>query len=360
MKTSASPHHTPNPIFRRPPNWQLLLIFMGISLIGFIWLQGWWRQRQFDTAMQAYKSGDCQRAIAGFSEFKGNDEAETILQQCRDYQNIDPATQKPFEALGKAAEFVEKHAPHNPYIGDSKAVNPLLPGLRNRFNGYLKPENMKDWLSTDVCKRLEPIEKSDILPQAQQSLPRLYLYCGHFLIAMKQVDAGMTLFEQSIDKFPNDPNVNVVKRAYAMQLIKEAKRQPTGKIPAPIAGARTADGSTVIEIRNDSPYPLRITLAGSTSRIEEMPACKECQVYTPSSKPSGCPAKGPLARYKIDSGNYEVLVKAIQESVSTQNYGSHTPTNIASRDVPGVRPFTGRWGLRKGQKYQSCFFLIQG
>lgn len=374
MKTSSSKRQAFQRILQRRPSGKLIIVLLAGGLIGIFGLQQWLRSQQFDAAVRAYELGDCQGAIAGFQSFDGNSEVEKVRQQCRDYQAIDPITQKPSEALVKAVQFLKTH-PSNAFSSKREASigNPLQSGLKQQFNAQLKPERIQDWLSMEVCQELKPtqtllpvdllLETSSILPQSEESLPRLYHSCGNFLVASKEVSAGIALFELFLNKFPKHPYLNSVKRDHAMALIQDAKRNPTGEIPAPIATTSTGDGSTQVVIRNDSPHALRIVFAGSTSQVEEIPACKDCKDYTQATAPSSCPNKGPVKTYKLEPGGYQVLVKAISSKnwdASKLGVKELTQTELKqSAEVSGVRPFTGQWSFGTGLKYQSCFFLVQ-
>lgn len=378
MKTSSSKRQAFQRILQRRPSGKLLIVLLGMGLIGIFGVQQWLRSRQFEAAVQAYEAGDCNQAIAGFESFDGNPEVEKVRRQCRDYQAIDPVTQKPSEALAKAMQFLQAH-PSNAFSSMRKQTslgNPLDSGLKQQFNAHLKPDRITDWLSMEVCQQLQKptenpyislamkLESSGILPQSEDSLPRLYHACGHFLIASKEVSAGIALFEQFLNKFPKHPYLNTVRRDHAMALIQDAKRNPTGEIPAPIAMTSTGDGSTQLVARNDSPHALRIVFAGPTSQVEEIPACKDCKDYTQATAPSSCPNKGPVKTYKLEPGGYQVLVKAISSKnwdASKLGVKELTQTELKqSAEVAGVRTFTGDWSFGMGQKYQSCFFLIRG
>ncbi|PMB34361.1 hypothetical protein CEN47_09640 [Fischerella thermalis CCMEE 5319] len=368
-KASSSPHR---------PRWKMILILLGIGCIGGLGLQYWLRLRQFDAAVQAYELNDCNQAIAGFKSFDGNPEVEEARQQCRDYLAINPGTQKPSEALAKALKFLKTH-PSNAFRERKEASigNPLKSGLKQQFNAHLNPERIQDWLSMEVCQELQKptgnpfissamlLEGSSILPQSEESLPRLYHACGNFLVASKEVPAGIALLEMFLNNFPKHPDLNKVRRDHAMALIQEAKRNPTGKIPAPIATASTSDGSTRVVVRNDSRHALRIVFAGPTSQVEEMPACKDCKEYTRATAPSGgCPNKGPVKTYKLKPGGYQVLVKAISSNkwnASKLEVEELSQAELKqSSEVANVQPFTGQWSLGTGQEYRSCFFLIRG
>jgi hypothetical protein len=50
------------------------------------------------------------------------------------------------------------------------------------------------------------------------------------------------------------------------------------------------------------------------------------------------PAQGPIGRYTLPPGDYDVVVEAISGG--------------------DVTPFSGRWSLGSGSEYHNCFFIV--
>jgi hypothetical protein len=98
------------------------------------------------------------------------------------------------------------------------------------------------------------------------------------------------------------------------------------------------DGSTVVEIRNDSPEEIRLVFSGPQPRYEEIEPCTDCETFV-GQDPEGCPDRGPIQRYVLKPGQYDVVVKSISGRV--------------------VRPFTGTWQLDPNAVYSNCFFIVQ-
>jgi hypothetical protein len=80
MKTSSSTRQAFQQILQRRPSRKLLIVLIAGGLISIFGLHHWLRSRQFDTAVQAYESGDCPQAIEGFKSFDGNPEVEKVRQ----------------------------------------------------------------------------------------------------------------------------------------------------------------------------------------------------------------------------------------------------------------------------------------
>jgi hypothetical protein len=77
--------------------------------------------------------------------------------------------------------------------------------------------------------------------------------------------------------------------------------------------------------------------SGPESRIEKLDACSSCIKYY-GNGPTYCPEKGPVGRYTLTPGNYEVLVESISDK--------------------GITPWVGDWVLQSGNEYSNCFFIV--
>ncbi|MEC4802630.1 MAG: hypothetical protein SAJ12_02510 [Jaaginema sp. PMC 1079.18] len=64
---------------------------------------------------------------------------------------------------------------------------------------------------------------------------------------------------------------------------------------------------------------------------------KDCETFY-NQQPEGCPAKGPVQRYTLKPGQYDVVVKSVTQKT--------------------VRPFAGTWQLNSNAIYSSCFFIV--
>jgi hypothetical protein len=119
--------------------------------------------------------------------------------------------------------------------------------------------------------------------------------------------------------------------------VADAKASGAGEIAAPERSGSTDSASTLVVIQNDSPERLRLVFSGPEARIEELETCGACARYSLVG-PAFCPEKGPIGRYTLQPGEYEVLVEAISDE--------------------GVTPFTGTWPLGEGGEYYTCFFIV--
>ena len=85
---------------------------------------------------------------------------------------------------------------------------------------------------------------------------------------------------------------------------------------------------------------MRIIFSGTTPRFEELEDCDECQKYIGES-PEFCTGDGPIGRYSLEPGEYEIAIK------------------FKANDGKPVNPWAGNWNLERGAEYKSCFFITQ-
>jgi hypothetical protein len=175
-----------------------------------------------------------------------------------------------------------------------------------------------------------------LVPQVNQ--PEFYQACGKALADSGVYPKAIALYETFLDQYPDHALAKPMKRAYAQALYADAQSKGAGTIPPPVQGGTTGDGSTVIEIRNDSPEKMRIVFGGPTPRVEELEPCRDCQTYT-NNPPKQCPGVGPIGTYTVDPGQYRIIVKSI---------GDRT-----------VTPYTGDWPLSANTRYNNCFYIVR-
>jgi hypothetical protein len=103
-------------------------------------------------------------------------------------------------------------------------------------------------------------------------------------------------------------------------------------------GSSESTGTATVIIQNDSPEALSMVFSGPDTRVEDLDRCEECESFT-DAEPDACPEIGPVAKYELTPGAYEVVVKASSDG--------------------SVTPFRGTWTLEAGQEYSSCFYLVR-
>ncbi len=315
-------------------------VLLGLGgVVGGLWWVGATNRNTYEEGVQTYNTGDCGKAIVLFNQVIGDRRSSSdpkspvalsLIKRadCQAYQEaLAPTAQQPATLLSNAATFAYRY----PKSG-------LLQPLRQAIAPVVQKNAAKTFATSNVCGKIDPIQSMNLLPDAANKLPELYQACSAFFTATKQNLEVISLYKRFLKEFPDHSLKTSFQQDYARAIVQDAKSQGGSTVPPPERVGNRSDGSTVVLIRNDSPEPLRIAFSGPTARVEEMPACKDCQRFTPETAPSACPAKGPIASYTLKPGKYEVMVKAVGRG--------------------SVKPFTGSWDLSSG-KYNNCFYLIQ-
>jgi hypothetical protein len=144
------------------------------------------------------------------------------------------------------------------------------------------------------------------------------------------------MYDGFLADFPDHTFAPEIEAALAQSLVNQAQEAGAQELPAPIRSGSTGTELTKVVIQNDAPTGMRIVFSGPETRVEELGACGSCVTYS-GSGPSSCPAQGPIGRYTLAPGQYEVLVEDLD---------------------PSIRPWFGNWNLLKGDEYYSCFFNV--
>ncbi|HLP87943.1 MAG TPA: tetratricopeptide repeat protein [Nostocaceae cyanobacterium] len=333
---------TPSPQPAKPQKSFLWLKIIGAGLVGFIGF-GFFLDSQegqtYDKALKAYQSADCETASKEFAKvLEGKSQSDTSDRvissrakkaECDEYQKavVQQKTGKPAPAFTIYANFVTTY-PKSPLIKEVAKSTPAL----------LTKADFKTLAQPTSCKQLKGITDSKILPEPEKNLPLLYQNCGQLFESKKQYSQAVVIYEDFLTKFPKHPLLPSIKASFAKSLVAEAKQTGAGNIPRPQSAGFSGSGSTVVEIRNESPEKMRIVFSGPQPRFEELEGCTNCQKFV-NVGPRSCPNKGPVGRYTLTPGNYEVVVKSIGQG--------------------RVRPFTGQWSLSSGTEYKNCFFIVQ-
>jgi hypothetical protein len=145
------------------------------------------------------------------------------------------------------------------------------------------------------------------------------------------------MYENFLVEYPDHSLASDVEAALARSIVAQAKAAGAGEIPAPEFSGSTGSEFTEVVIQNDSPERLRIVFSGPDSRVEDLEACSSCQKYF-GIGPTFCPEQGPIGRYTLKPGQYEIVVESVSDT--------------------GVTPWIGDWGLLSGDEYSSCFFIV--
>ena len=187
------------------------------------------------------------------------------------------------------------------------------------------------------CEYVAPLQNESAIATRDDLLPSLLYGCGQSYENNNQYQNAVDMYETFLERYPNHAQASDVNTALARSLVNAARAAGAGEISAPPKSGKTSRGSTQVVIQNDSPEKLRLVFSGPEALIVELDACSSCTTYMIT--PFSCPELGPIGRYTLQPGNYDVLVESISDS--------------------GVTPYTGSWELVSGDEYSSCFFIIQ-
>jgi tetratricopeptide (TPR) repeat protein len=185
-----------------------------------------------------------------------------------------------------------------------------------------------------TCEKIAELEQPPISVRAG-FLPSAYLACGR-QFEDAQPSEAVVLYERFLADFPNDPRAETAQAGLARAMVAEARSAGADEIIAPSSRGTAPHGSTIIEIQNDAPYRLQIVFSGPKPLIVELAACDGCTEVASIMQSLSCRAKGPIGRYTLPPGEYDVVV---------------TPINS------DVRSFTGKWTLNDRNEYYQCFFV---
>ena len=148
---------------------------------------------------------------------------------------------------------------------------------------------------------------------------------------------AISSYENLLSEYPNHSLTSNAEMALANLLVAQAKESGAGEILTPDRSGSTVGGLSEVIIQNDSPEKLRIVFSGPESHVEELSACSTCINYSIIG-PAFCPEKGPIGRYMLTPGQYDVVVESISDS--------------------GTTAWTGDWNLISGDEYYSYFIIV--
>jgi hypothetical protein len=313
---------------------RMLNIFTGFVIFVLIatLMVGCSQVQHFESGLAAYEKGDCDRAIPEINTYLENRSADStdekdvkariIQAECKLFGDI--LTSQQTGAVDSALVFGAEFAKQYPN-------SPLMSKIRDMF----AQQPVTALASLSSCKKFEAITQS-LIPQG--NVPSFYQACGKVFENAQNYTGAVSLYETFFDRFPKHALTSAMLKSYSQVLYAKAKSEGAGNIPPPSASQSTGDGSTVIEIRNDSPERMRIVFGGPTPRIEELPACSTCETYS-IIPPVMCPERGPIGRYTVEPGDYKVVVKSVGGGQ--------------------VRPFIGNWSMARNTVYSHCFYVVR-
>ncbi len=326
-----------------PPDW-LIGLLIALAITGlFSLIQYFLDQQRYKAAIQSYEIAECDIASQKFKQ---------IINAFRVFdfgQYVSRANEKKAEcdffqdAVNDQKEGMLDSALLNYAKLATYETSPLLEYARRNLRELFQKSSVEtETLATlEVCNRLEILTEKNLLPPSDPNAQSIYPSCGKTYEIEKSYEEAISIYENFLKMYPNHPLIENVKRSLARTTITQIKEEEEERyIESPERTGITADGSTVVEIQNSSPVGMRIIFSGITPRFEELEDCDECQKYIGES-PESCPGKGPIGRYTLEPGEYEIVIKS------------------KANDGERVNPWAGNWHLERGAEYKSCFFITQ-
>ena len=287
---------------------------------------------------EAYRRVDCSVAIGHFDSVINNWRIADIggyaalsqqeKSECLDFK---PALNQ--EQAGNASQAI---VAYKNFINNHNTDTFLVKAARDRVKSLFEKNQPGQLATPELCDNLSQLQ-TNLIPQPDTNLPPLYFACAEKYTSLRDYNKATPMYESFLDQYPNHSLASQVKAAWAKSLVAQANDEGAGSLPAPELSGSTDGGPPVVTIQNDSPEPMRIVFSGPEGRIEELEECSSCQKYV-GKGPESCPNQGPVGRYTLQPGEYDVVVK------STAN--------------KRVKPFKGSWTMNSGSTYSNCFYII--
>lgn len=213
--------------------------------------------------------------------------------------------------------------------------------LKNHPNHQLAADAERALLDNPVACERHGLLRNTTLAGRPDLMPTLSYRCGQIYERKKDWANAIRMYEYVLNNYPNHALALDAEAALARSILERAKAEGAGEIAAPEPSGRTNKDIVEVVVQNDSPARLRIVFSGPETRVEELEACASCQIYSVTG-PLYCPEKGPVGRYRLAPGTYDIVVEVIETTDSSRNE---------------VTPWRGAWTLKGGNEYYSCFFI---
>ncbi|BAZ18743.1 hypothetical protein NIES4071_106280 (plasmid) [Calothrix sp. NIES-4071] len=294
----------------------------------------------YESGIESYKMANCNAAVEQFNQIisafrltdSGNyaSRAEEKKAECRFFEDgVKLQKEGKYES---ALLSYSKVAVYN----DSA----LLAPTREKLSELFQKAKVESLATENVCNRIGILNSSNLLPKQNSNLPLLYPTCGKIYEANKRYEQAISIYNQFLHSFPDHPLKLDIQRSLARTTVADIKGRGARKTKPLLRTGTTVDGSTVVDIQNTSPAKMEITFSGTTPKFGEIEICTDCIEYI-SKGPEICPGKGPIERYTLEPGKYDIAVKFTTRS-----------GNLAY-------PWTATWSLEQGGEYKTCFVIVQ-
>lgn len=316
-----------------------IFVFVLVLILIFIGYRYLVDRSNYSKGHQSFSQSNCNVAINYY---------EKIINSWRlvDFADYESLANKEIAECQAYQAAVDKQNSGNPssaiiYFFDFINTNPnslLIESSYSSIKSIFLETNADALAAEGLCNQLDTLEEQSLIPQKNQILPELLFECGKTYEGIGYYNQAMDVYDRFIRMYPDHQLSSVVEDALARSIIADARATGAGLIPAPEKSGSTGTSSTVVIIQNDSPERMRIVFSGPDSRIEDLAACSACQTFY-GNGPLYCPEKGPIGRYTLPPGNYDVVVQSVSDN--------------------SVTPWSGTWELISGDEYYSCFFITE-
>lgn len=317
------------------------LLALGCALLGGLAFFESWQQRQrYEAGHAAYLRADCAAASGPLGEAArgepGSAESEVALRAAAELQACEAL--QAAEALAAEGRFGDAVIA----LGDvarKYAEGPLAAPAFSRGQTLVDETAPADLRSASLCQSLDMLAQQQLIRRPGEQIPPLLHACGEGYEQIGEFSLALSFYERFRAEYPGHPLGEAVQVAFVRATLGEAEQLGAGALPAPqaVGASGSAGGSVIVLIRNDSSERLSLVFNGPEVRVETLEPCADCSDFS-GAEPSACPSRGPVGRYELAPGTYDVVVKASGNR--------------------GVTPFRGSWTLEQSQEYASCFYLV--
>jgi len=284
----------------------------------------------------AFNRGDCNEAISYFERIResfdwgvvnAGPQSEQLTLECVAFLRTVVAEQASSYGLALT------HYIDFPSIYPASGLNGFIPA---RVAALFGQASIQELAIRETCDRVALLGESGLLPRPSDQLPQLYYHCGQTYHREGDLHNALAMYMLIRTDHPNHPIGPQATKALADVKIEIAEQEGAGAIEQPPQSGSAPIGTSVYVVQNDSPERIQLTLSGPEVLIEELPECQSCQKFTKD--PQNCPEKGPVGRYTLKPGKYEVLVESITDE--------------------GIIPFRGTWTFESGTEYSECYYVV--
>ncbi|MFI6642767.1 hypothetical protein [Streptomyces sp. NPDC050504] len=177
--------------------------------------------------------------------------------------------------------------------------------------------------------------------KAGENLAMVQYRCGKKQFDDKDYQAARTTLEEVTEKGASGPYAKKAANLLIDVNVADAAQGSAGALPPPAAKGTAPAGTTELVITNDSTESLEVLYSGPERGSSSVGACTGCTTRSPDTPLgnlfTGCSPAAETATIRLKPGTYTVVVKGAGGSK--------------------VRPYSGKWALKSGTSYSSCFYV---